>query len=359
MSTSEPARAFRDGAPAGGSLVVQTSFLGDMVLTTPLLEELARRGPVDVVATPANSTLLANHPAVRTVYVYDKRASDSGVAGMMRLAAKLRRASYSAAYLAQGSVRSAALTFLAGVSTRVGFDSSAGRQLYTRRVHYRAGRHHAERLWSLATPAGAEPSPGQLRPTLFPGPADVAAAESLLASSEGEGRPIVALAPGSAWTTKRWPFFPELARELAPWARLIVVGGKDDTELAAAISAATAAHPRALPPLDATGRLSLLASAVLLARVGALVTNDSLPLHLASATDTPTVALFGPTVPALGFGPLARGSVAMGRTELDCPHCDRHGPTRCPVDHWRSMRDLDAPSVAATVERILHSAPTT
>ena len=354
MSTAEPARSVRGDARAtGGSLVVQTSFLGDMVLTTPLLVELAERGPVDVVATPANSTLLANHPAVRDVYVYDKRGSDSGMAGLMRLASRLRGRRYSTAYMAQGSVRSGALVFLAGISDRVGFDRSAGRQLYTRRVRYREDRHHAERLWRLAMPATAEPASGQLRPTLYPGAGDIAAAEALLGDIREDGRPVVALAPGSAWATKRWPFYPELAAELATRARIVVVGGKDDTPLADAIADATRRKAEAPPVVDTTGRLSLLASAALLSMVDVLVTNDSLPLHLASAMDTPTVALFGPTVPALGFGPLARRSVTLGRTELDCRPCNAHGPARCPLDHWRCMRELDASAVAAAVESLL------
>src|SRR5688572_13925935 len=83
------------------SLVIQTSFLGDTVLTTPLIAELARRGPVDVVTTPASAGLLANHPAIRAVISYDKRGTDRGVRGFLRLASQVRRFGYEAAYLAQ------------------------------------------------------------------------------------------------------------------------------------------------------------------------------------------------------------------------------------------------------------------
>ena len=64
------------------SLVIQTSFLGDVILTTPLMATLAERGPVDVITTPAAAPLLANHPAVRTVLAYDKRGADRGAGGM-------------------------------------------------------------------------------------------------------------------------------------------------------------------------------------------------------------------------------------------------------------------------------------
>ena len=95
------------------ALVIQTSFLGDVVLTTPLLTVLAARGPVDVLVTPQAAPLLAAHPAVRTVLIYDKRGGDRGVAGFARQAAALRRASYDVAYLAQGSHRSGALAWAA------------------------------------------------------------------------------------------------------------------------------------------------------------------------------------------------------------------------------------------------------
>src|SRR5690348_14912410 len=107
------------------SLIIQTSFLGDMVLTTPLIAYLAERGPVDVVSTPAAAALLANHPGVRERIVYDKRGGDSGVGGFVRMASRLRAKKYDAAYLAQGSARSGALVRAAGIGDRVGFATSA------------------------------------------------------------------------------------------------------------------------------------------------------------------------------------------------------------------------------------------
>jgi len=83
-----------------------------------------------------------------------------------------------------------------------------------------------------------------------------------------------------------------------------------------------------------------------------LVTNDSAPQHLASAMGTPTVTVFGPTVPEFGFGPLAPRSDVVGVTGLDCRPCDRHGPVTCPLGHWRCMRDLPAATIAAAVEQL-------
>ncbi len=317
--------------------MIQTSFLGDVVLTTPLVAELAKRGPVTCVVTPGAAPLLDGHPAVSRLVVYDKRGKDAGAAGFLRVAAAVHAPSPDAiAYLAQGSHRSGALAQAAGYRTRTGFATSAGRFWYTQRRVAPPGRHHAARLLSLADPALGELPPP--RPQLFPSSDDEALVHELL---RGIDEPLVALAPGSVWATKRWPHFPALARSLPE--RPVVIGGLEDHDLAAAICAV---RPDAI---DATGRLPLLASAALIARCRVLVTNDSLPLHLASAMNTPTVALFGPTIPAFGFGPLADRMAQPQFEGLPCRPCHAHGPMTCPESHFRCMRDLLPERVAAAV----------
>jgi heptosyltransferase-2 len=330
------------------SLVIQTSFLGDVVLTTPLLVQLSRRGPVDVVVTPAAAGLLANHPAVRELIVYDKRGEARGIGGFLSLARRLRAKHYDVALFAQGSFRSAALAWAAGISSRVGFRTSSGRLLYTKRVEYRDDLHHAARLLMLARPNGREPSRGELQPSLFPGDAERGAVDAFLeANNVGENEPLIVLAPGSVWATKRWPFYPELARELAGAGRIVCVGGAEDAALASEIIGAV---PNAV---SAAGKLSLLASAELIGRAAVIVTNDSAPQHLASAMGTPTVSIFGPTVPDFGFGPLAPRSVVLGMEDLACRPCDRHGPQKCPLGHHHCMRQLGVERVVAAVNSLI------
>ena len=344
-----------DVPPVTEQLVVQTSFLGDTVLTTPLITELAMRGPVDVLTTPAAAPVLANNPHIRTLHVYDKRGADSGAGGLQRMAARLRegvRARHPAhriAYLAQGSLRSGALAALAGYDERIGFQDAPGRLFYTMRVMRRDDRHHAERLWRLAFPSnpGVEPPDGALRPRLYPGATERAAVDAVLGA--WMRAPFVALAPGSVWATKRWPYYSMLAARLAPRHGLVLVGGPDDAELAHEIVAAAPAGR----VIDATGRLSLLASAELIARAKVLVTNDSSPQHLASAMNTPTITIFGPTAPRFGFGPLAPNSREAELTTLTCRPCHHHGPPTCPLSHWKCMKDLNAEYVSELVEQSL------
>lgn len=327
------------------SLVIQTSFLGDTVLTTPLITELGRRGPVDVVTTPASAALLRNHPFVRSVVPYDKRGHDRGLLGFMRMATRLRRFGYDSAYMAQGSVRSAALAWAAGVRRRVGFATSAGRRLYNVRVEYREDLHHAARLLRLAL-SQSDVEARDIRPRLYPGIPERYAVDRLLAFHDvaDDGPPLVALAPASVWATKRWPYYPDLARLLRERARVVVLGSPEDAALAEEVRAAAGESA-----FSAAGALTLLGSAELIRRCSVLVTNDSAPQHLASAVGTPTITVFGPTVPQFGFGPLADGSLTMGLDSLACRPCDRHGPRRCPLRHWKCMREISADDVALRV----------
>ena len=321
------------------TLVIQTAFLGDVVLSTPLLAALAdRHGPVDVLVTPAAAGLLEGHPAVRAVIRYDKRGRDAGPAGLWRLAAGLRTRGYARAYLPHRSWRSAAIALLARVPERTGFADSPAAITYTTRVRRLPTGHEVERLLALAgrSTRAAAPVSLALRPD------DAAAADRWL-QAHGIAPGFIAIAPGSIWGTKRWPYYPALAAALD--GPLVVVGGSDDAALASEVVGA--APGRAW---SAAGALSLRASAALIQRARVLVTNDSAPLHLATAVGTPVVALFGPTVPEQGFGPRGARSLALGHAGLACRPCSAHGPQICPLGHHRCMRELPVETVAeATV----------
>lgn len=334
------------------ALVIQTSFLGDVILTTPLIAELARRGPVDVLVTPQGATALANNPDIRAIIRYDKRTTYGSALGLWNTVKEIRgRRPYDAAYLAQGSFRSGLLAMLTAAKQRIGFASSTGRVLYTRQIQYRPDHHHAQRLWSLAMSDCADPpTADQIRPRLYPSDADREAVDRLLRKSNAVSHPLVALAPGSAWGTKRWPYYVELAKRLADDFRIAIIGSNADAGTAAEIAQQLPAES----VIDGTGSLSLLASAELIARAQAIVTNDSAPQHLASAMGTPTLSIFGPTVPEFGFGPLAERHIVAGHTGLSCRPCHRHGPQRCPLGHWRCMRELSADYISSLLPQVLH-----
>ncbi len=323
------------------TLVIQTAFLGDVVLTTPLLSALAERyGPVDVVTTPAAATLLEGHPAVAEVLRYDKRGVDAGLGGLWKLGRLLRARRYARAYLPHRSLRSAALALIAGAPERTGFAGAAGAVTYTSRMPRPRGAHETTRLLALAgVPAEAAPEV-----SLALTAADRAAADGWL-RAHGVPPGFVAVAPGSIWGTKRWPHYAELAAALD--APIVVIGGPEDALLAEQISAA--ANGRVW---SAAGALGLRAATALLERATVLVTNDSVPLHLAAAVHTPVVAIFGPTVPEFGFGPRGRRDVVVQQSGLACRPCSAHGPRVCPLGHHRCMVELSVERVAAAVAGI-------
>jgi heptosyltransferase II len=327
----------RSGGPVD-TLVIQTAFLGDVVLTTPLLTALAERhGPLDVVTTPGAAALLEGHPAVRDVIRYDKKGRDRGLTGLRRLGATLRARGYRRAFLPHRSWRSAALALLARVPDRTGFADSPAAVTYTTRVPRAGAGHEVERLLALAGTRGGTVPPVSLSLA----EEDEAAAGRWLAE-RGISGGFTAVAPGSIWGTKRWPYYPALAAAVD--GPLVVIGGREDAALAREIVAA--APGRAW---SAAGELSLRGSAAVIRRARALVTNDSAPLHLATAVGTPVVALFGPTVPEQGFGPRDASSLTLGHTGLRCRPCSAHGPEVCPLGHHRCMRELPVETVAEAV----------
>ncbi|HEV7365672.1 MAG TPA: lipopolysaccharide heptosyltransferase II [Gemmatimonadales bacterium] len=328
------------GSPAvrPSTLVIQTAFLGDVVLTTPLLSRLAERdGPVDVVTTPAAASLLEHHPAVHTVLGYDKHGSQRGWRALRKIGTLLRARGYHRVVLPHQSLRSAVLALWSGAPERIGFADSPAAISYTRRVRRARQGHEVERLLALAgSSVGTAP-----RVSLGLQPRDYSAADQWLAA-HGVAPRFAALAPGSIWGTKRWPYYAELAAALDRPS--VIVGGVDDVPLADSIVAA--ARGRAV---SAAGALSLRSSAALIERASVLVSNDSAPLHLATAVGTPVVALFGPTVPEFGFGPRGRDDAVLGLDDLACRPCSSHGPQTCPLGHHRCMRDLSVDTVANAV----------
>jgi heptosyltransferase-2 len=335
--------------PTAKGLVIQTAFPGDVILTTPLIRRAAERlkTPVDVMVVPAAASVLANNPHIRDVILFDKKGKDRGVAGMWRMIRLIRARHYEVSYHAQASTRSALLAFLARIPRRIGLRDAPGAFLYTHAVAARGEPHQVERLLHLADGA-----PDRREPEVFPGPTEKAAVKALLEEAGISGEFLV-LAPGSQWATKRWPYFAELARALGSEIPLAIVGGRADAR------AIRNALGGGVPLADGVGRLSLLGSAELIRRARLLVSNDSAPVHLASATDTPTIEIYGPTAPIFGFAARAPWSRVVEPDPLPCRPCHKHGPIVCPLVHHKCMRDTTIGRVLAEVRTVLQIVRTT
>jgi len=334
-------------------LILQTAFAGDVVLAIPLARAAKQAFAgieVDFLVTPETAILLKNNPFVDRIWIYDKRGAERGALSFLKWIVRLRRAHFHFAIVPHRSIRSAMLVWGARIPRRVGFHRSRGAFFFTDVIPYPADVHEVERNFRLLQALGIE---GEVpEPELFPGPEERREVDRFL-KDEGIGAEqcFLAMAPGSLWPTKRWlpEGFARVAREVwQRWGiRSILLGGKEDLALGRRV-----VREGGEGVVNGMARLSLLASAELIRRSRAILTNDSAPLHLAVAVGTPVVAVFGPTVPAFGFAPYGEGHTVIQK-ELACRPCGVHGGKKCPRGHFRCMRGISPEEVIRALEGYL------
>lgn len=332
-------------------LVVQTAFIGDVLLVIPLLKAIKRSWPeaeLDVVVRPPAHNLLETLPYLRDIIVYDKHGEHQGLGGFFRVLGRLRSRSYDVAFLPHRSLRTGLLTLAVGVPVRIGFNRGGGRFLHTRRVTYDRQVHEIQRNLTLLTVLGKSLLPAA--PEVLSTEEDVRVVDSKL-SALGTLK-IVALAPGSVWMTKRWPEVHYIALGklfLSESYRVVLIGGREDKSLNARIAAELGDKCH-----DLSGELTLRQSVEALRRCLILITNDSAPTHLGVAAGTRVLTLFGSTVPDFGFAPFG----PMGRSlqvDLYCRPCTDHGRQFCPEEHFRCLKDLNPERVFAAANEMLQS----
>jgi heptosyltransferase II len=336
--------------PRAPILLVPYQWIGDFVRCHSVVQLLQARfpeRPIDILSSSLAAPLAAFMPGVRSAIVHDLPRGRIDFAENRRLAAKLAPAGYGTALVMSRKWKAALAPYLAGIPERVGF---LGEMRFLLLNDIRAGEKRyatmAEQCAALALPAGAALPP--LPEPRFEASAATLQSWQMRTDLKAEKR-AVALAPGSVWRSKRWPLahYAELARLLdARGYAVWITGGRDEAPLAAEIRASAPAA-RDLTHLDiGDGALALGTAA-------AAVTNDSGALHMAAAFGTPTLALYGPTDPALWM-PLNKSAKALRAPEpLDCRPCAKHD---CPLLHHKCLVDLSPQLVLAEVERaIAHS----
>ncbi|MCE9635952.1 MAG: glycosyltransferase family 9 protein [Planctomycetes bacterium] len=300
--------------------------LGNIVLLLPVLRRLRERHPgarILFVTLRRNEELLGACPSIdRAIYVDDRGAARLVATYLLAVFRALRESPDVAIDFEQFARSSVILAVLARSKQVVGLSTSErGRSaLYHKIVRYDDRQHMGQTFLDLARAAGVADC--AYRPEPFdPGDAARRAADSLLATGGGSG-PLVVLHPGSGdnFQGRRWPArsFAQLADRLirGSGARIVVTGSPGEAALVGEVIGFMEEKGRAI---DASGRLSVLGLAALLARSAALVTNDTAPVHIGSALGTAVFALFGPNTPVL-YGPLSAGSHAFYRG-LPCSPC--------------------------------------
>jgi ADP-heptose:LPS heptosyltransferase len=290
-------------------VVRQHDQLGDMMCVIPLLRTLRDAWPeaaLSLVTSPVNHGVMAGHPYLREVLLYDKREIARSPAALVRFCRRLRALDADLAIVPSTvsvSLTSGIIARLSGAPVRLGpgrleHRDNPSKFLYTHAVDLdwsgTPGRHQALRNADILGPLGLTAS---LTPyVLGLSAADEAAAAAILTEGGAGGRRLFGIHPGAAKPGNRWPAerFAELAGALhREYGNLLVVTtGPRDTEVREALT-----RMLDVPFLVVRDRPIGVVAAVI-DRLELFVSNDTGPLHIAGALHPPVVGLFGPTDPA-------------------------------------------------------------
>ena len=331
-------------------LIIQTAFIGDVILATPLIENVYALLPeahIDVVVNQNAVSLLQQHPKLRRTYGWDKKKRK--YADLLPLIKTFRRNRYDLVINCHRFGTSGLLTACSGGKVKVGFRKNPFSFAYDFKVdhHFAEGIHEVDRNLSLLSAffRQAAPAQWQRRPRLYPSPEDQERVQGYQAS------PYLCIAPTSVWHTKQFPAeqWVRLIEALPTDCAIYLLGSKADIPHGERIRRAACR-----PVHNIAGELTLLQSAELMRGATINYVNDSAPLHLASATNAPVCAVYCSTVPAFGFYPLSDVSWVVEVPEpLDCRPCGIHGHRACPEGHFRCAHDIATPQLLRVYQEAL------
>ena len=312
-------------------LVIQTAFLGDVILATPVFSELKRLFPeakIDALVKAGNESLLESHQAINEVFTFSKK--DGKWKSLIALIRSIRKRKYDVVINLHRFGSSGLITALSGAKETRGFAKNPFSIFFTNRFPHEIGNgtHEVERNLSLIKDWGTAK---RVRPSLFPTPEDFAAVKSYQEDA------YAVIAPASVWFTKQLPKeqWVKLIHQLN--TKVYLIGGPADEGLCTEIMGE-------LPEKDTVnlaGKLTLMQSAALISSAQRTYVNDSGPLHIASAMNAPLTAFFCSTVPEFGFGPLSDDAkIIQIEEKLACRPCGLHGHAACPKGHFKCGREI-------------------
>ena len=328
-------------------LAIRFSSIGDILLTTPLLRAVRARHPEAYLAFLTKEPfvpLLADNPRLNEVLGLGRDES------LSQLARRLRSRNLTHILDLHGSLRTRGLRLLVPARWSGYRKHPLAREILirTKRNVYPRDLPVPERYFDAARELSVQPD-GE-PPEFFLNETAKAEADAWLGTGLHDVGPLVAVAPGAAHNTKRWPveYWQELVtRMTARGFNVVVVGGPDDRAVAEAVAGAGGARA-----VNAAGSFGLQGTGAMIARSRLLVSGDTGVMHMATGVNTPVIALFGPTVRPFGFFPYSRRAVVLER-DLNCRPCTAWGTERCPLGHHRCLREILAGEVEEVVMRMV------
>jgi len=322
-------------------LIIQTAFIGDVVLATALVENLHQAVPdaaIDFLVRQGNEGLIEGHPMLRKVLVWEKK--ENKMRNLFSLLRAIRKERYDKVINVQRYAATGMLTAFSGAKERIGFDRNPLSFFFTHKVkHDFSGLHETERNHALLRHfISAAPA----KPRLYPTTAD----QQYIAKFTGKS--FITISPASVWFTKQYPpqKWAEFINQAPAQYAIYLLGGPGDRSLGEAIIQMT--HAKAV--VNLCGELSLLQSAALMAHAQMNYVNDSAPMHFASAMNAPVTAVYCSTIPGFGYGPLSDTKYIVQRREpLYCRPCGLHGHAACPQGHFKCAFEIEEAQLLETL----------
>ncbi len=327
-------------------LVIQTAFIGDVVLATSLIENLHQQFPevkIDILVRKGNESLFQSHPFLNQVLVWDKK--NNKYQNWLGLLFKIRSRQYDVVLNAQRFAATGAWTAFSKAKIKIGFDKNPFSFLFTHAVVHQfseKGQHEIDRNHQLLSSLFVTKV---VMPKLYPTASDE------LAVSSYQQLPYLCIAPASVWFTKQFSIekWVDLINELPFKGPIYLIGGPGDKLLCDQILQKI----NRKSVVNLAGRLSFLASAALQKKAVLNYVNDSAPMHFASAVNAPVVAIYCSTLPNFGFGPLSDGSFIVQTNEaLACRPCGIHGKKQCPLKHFDCAKTIKMDQLIAPLLQV-------
>ena len=326
-------------------LVIQTAFIGDVVLATAMLENLHAAYPsaeIDILVRQGADELFIGHPYINQVHVWDKKKNK--YQHLFEIIKTIRGIKYDVVINVQRYLATGIITVLSGARKTIGFDKNPLGFLFSETVKHAFGAalHETSRNHALLASLTIAPL---AKPALYPSAANFAAVQKWQAA------PYICMSPGSVWETKKMPAqnWIDLINAVPANFTIYLMGAPNEKDLCEVIRSGSSRGD----VFNIAGQLNLLEAAALIK--GALLNfvNDSAPMHLASATNAPVAAIYCSTIPAFGYGPLSDTQFIVETLEpLPCKPCGLHGKTACPLGHFNCGHTITTAQLLAPLSLI-------
>ncbi|HXB43141.1 MAG TPA: glycosyltransferase family 9 protein [Puia sp.] len=315
-------------------LIIQTAFIGDVVLATSLIEKLHQHYPsaqIDFLLRKGNENLLHNNPWLEKIIIWDKKKNK--LLNLFKILIKIRKEKYDKVINVQRFAATGFLTAFSGSKETIGFDKNPFSFLFNKKIKHSVvdGTHEIERNLALIKNFTDDKI---IKPKLYPSEADFESVEPYKQNA------YITVSPASVWFTKQYPLskWINFIDKIPSQVIIYLCGGPADTGMCEHIIS-SAKHATIF---NLSGKLSFLQCAALMKDAVMNYVNDSAPMHFTSAMNAPVAAVFCSTIPAFGFGPLSDKKFIIELHEpLDCRPCGLHGYKTCPRGHFHCALNIE------------------